>query len=160
MAVPLYATPANLLASGLRPANVIAALADDENNPPDSGAAGTQLHLTEALEWASDKVHSRLWGRVDLTDEIAANKAKRLTMDLAMYKLYERRGNYGAANQFNEARREAMIELTELREAKQQTGTNAEPAVPAWSSTANTNPSYANAAENGGGTTPSFLQDF
>lgn len=156
----LYATTAELLASGLRPADVIAMLADDLNNPPDPNAAGTQAKLTAALRWAGEKTREKLLDRVDFTDDYVATAIKEPNLTMAMFWLYQSRGNYGAANPFSEAYKEAKAELVEIREGRSQIGASATPSSPVHSSTSAVDPIYSKAAYNGGGTDGAYLEDF
>lgn len=143
-----------------RSAAVLAQLADDVSASPDINAANTQAVLNEAITQASNKVRSYVIGRLDLADAQVLADLKRWSVDITLYELYLRRNNFGPANPFEVARREAIDEMKAVREGKQSSGTEAAPSLDGWSSAQDASPVYAPAAVGGAGSDSALLEEF
>ena len=161
--MPQYCTIADLLK--LESESFLAALADDENSPPDLEAANTQAVLSEYITEASDEVYSAMAGRftfdasLDPVDSQLAVTCKRLTKVLTLAALYKRQGHVTPqSNPFLEqARLIRKDELPAYRRGDLNAGSDPEPARTAFCTTTDRTTVAMTDAD---GDTPSLMEGF
>jgi hypothetical protein len=147
MAATAFITVSDLAGADL-PQSQLAALADDNNKPPQWADASTQEVLGLAVAHGNRRVTNALRGRVpDFTDADVLATGKEAARVFAVWWLVTRKPPYGRGDPYRTKYDEANADLDNLREGKTRIDSGENPSHGAYCTEEDNDPAFMRNAD-------------